>query len=139
MTESRLRERVNNWYLTDPDSMQYCKDLGNGSYAFVQAIWLDTTQDDEHAPGAESESDNYVVVADTVRVSEMDRNEMETCVSGYYDGLDSMCERYDIPLMSLLDVVAECAFENQESYAYESPLLSRKNAEKRVMEYIQAN
>lgn len=125
----------NGWYLIDNDCMQYGKDLGGGNYAFVQVIWMDTAEGDARASA--SAFDNYVVVADTVSISGMSDEEKQLCICGFYKDLKEMSESYGLSIEELNSIIAECGFENQLSYEYESDLLTWKDAENHISKYLE--
>lgn len=102
----------NEFYLTDDDCMQYCKELGNGQYIFIQVIWIDVANKDKRAINAKDEIDNYVVVSEVVDISEMTREDMELAISGYYESIEEMERLYGFPQEELGQLIAECIFEN---------------------------
>ena len=128
-------QEKNGWYLIDNDCLQYGKDLGDGKYSFIQVIWMDTAEGDARASA--SADDNYIVVADTVNVGEMSDEEKQLCICGFYKDLDEMSKSYSLSVEELNSIIAECGFENQSSYEYESNLLTWKDAESHILEYLE--
>ena len=127
---------INGWYETDDSCMQHCKEMGDRVYQFVQIIWMDTTRGDQHAENACDESDNYIVVADTIDMKEYTEEDIEDAICGFYPSIKAMEENYEMPVKELDQVIAECAFENQWGYEYESEIVSLKDAKKIVEEYL---
>lgn len=35
------------WFCTDGDNLQYCKKNENGTFNFIEKVWLDTCEGDE--------------------------------------------------------------------------------------------
>lgn len=106
-----IREN-NGWYCTDNDCMQYCRSLGDRKYEFVQAIWLDTCGDDQRAKNAKDDSDNYIVVTDSIDMNEYSNEDIEMAICSYYESIEEMENLYDLNIRELDSLVAECAFEN---------------------------
>lgn len=127
---------INGWYETDNDCMQHCKEMKDRVYQFIQIIWLDTTSGDQHAENACDESDNYIVVADTINMKECTEKDIENAICGYYPSIKAMEESYGMPVEELDQVIAECAFENQCSYEYQSEIVSLEDAKKIIEEYL---
>lgn len=127
---------INGWYETDNDCMQHCKEMEDRVYQFVQVRWLDTTSGDQHAENACDEFDNYIVVADTINMKEYTEEDIEDAICGYYPSIKAMEESYEMSVEELDQAIAECAFENQCSYEYQSEIVSLKDAEKIIEEYL---
>lgn len=128
-----IREN-NGWYCTDNDCMQYCRSLGNRRYEFVQVIWLDTCGNDKRA---KNDSDNYVVVTDSIDMNDYDEEDIEMAICGYYQNIKEMEESYGLPLGELDDIVAECFFENMSFITdCHSDIVSWNDAEDIIQDFI---
>ena len=68
------------WFCTDPDSFQYCKEHGNGKYSFVEIVWLDTVEGDPGYPDKE-----YTVKSAYIDLDDYNMSEKEIAISGYYE------------------------------------------------------
>lgn len=113
------------WWCTDNDSLQHSLKVADKRYALIEKIWLDITHEDEGYPYK-----SYVVVGMNVDLTESTYNDMSQYISGFYNSLEVMMERYDCPLEDLYGLIAECAFENNmECRDYESVLLTEEEAD----------
>lgn len=77
-----MLEMANDFELKDNDCMQCGKEIEPRKFLFIQAIWI----------GSDKKENEYIVVADTVDVSEMSLNDIECAICGYYDGIKAMEE-----------------------------------------------
>jgi len=128
-----MLEMRNDFYVTDNDSMQCCKDLGMRKYLFTKAIWLDTCKSDTIAANAENDSDNYVVVSSVIDVSKMSEPDIEFAISGFYESISDMENKYSLKISELDQFVAECEFENftdDSCFDYVSEIVSLNEAKK---------
>lgn len=78
------------WFCTDSDSLQYCKEHGNGKYSFVEIIWLDTVEGDPGYPDKE-----YTVKSAYIDLDDYDTHDKECAICGYYDSLDAVYTEYE--------------------------------------------
>lgn len=80
-----MLEMRNGFVVTDDDSMQCRKDLGNRKFLFIQEIWMDGDNE-------------YCVVANTEDLKEMSLDDIEIAICSYYDNIKAMEESYELPL-----------------------------------------
>lgn len=101
-----LPSNVGSWFLTDSDCAQYCRKLSTTRYEFTQIVWLDTTEDTDK---------EYVVIHDVEELADFDIDDLECTISGFYNSLHDMVNSYgkDMSLKDYLQLIAECAFENE--------------------------
>lgn len=118
------------WFCTDTDSFQYCKEHGNGKYNFVEIVWLDTVEGDPGYPDKE-----YTVKSAYVDLDDYDENEREGAISGYYDSLDAVYMEYED---AAEQIIAECIFEEMtDGSATTYGMMTREEAETFVKKYIE--
>ena len=79
-----MLEFKNGFKCTDDDCMQCSKYIGDRKYMFIQALWLDTINDE----------DTYSVVADIIDVSKMTAEDIESAICGYYNSIEYMEQKY---------------------------------------------
>lgn len=101
-----LPSNVGSWFLTDSNCAQYCRKLSPTKYEFTQIFWLDTTEDTDK---------EYVVTHDVEELADFDIDDLECTISGFYNSLHDMVNYYgkDMSLKDYLQLIAECAFENE--------------------------
>lgn len=123
-----MLEMSNDFEIMDSDCMQCGKEIEPRKFLFIQAIWIDS----------DKKENEYIVVADTVDVSEMSLNDIECAICGYYDGIKSMEESNQEPLGKLDYLIAEYAFESNPycSWEYKSGCVSWKRAEEIIQKFI---
>ena len=118
----------NDWIETDDSCLQHCKYRGNRVYDFIQMIWLDNAKD---------ESDNYIVVAETIDLDDYGKDEIELAVLGYYDNYQTALDIYGKD--NIDQIVAECIFENMTYTDFRSDVISEKDAEFVIKTYIDSD
>ncbi len=123
-----MLEMANDFELKDNDCMQCGKEIEPRKFLFIQAIWMDSNK----------QENEYIVVADTVDVSEMSLSDIECAICGYYDEIKAMEESNQTPLGKLDYLVAECAFESDPycSWEYKSECVSWDRAEEIIQKFI---
>lgn len=106
MNKNELPAVINGWFLTDCDCAQYCRKLSPTKYEFTQIVWLDITEDTDK---------EYVVTHDVEELANFSIDDLEGAIYGYYESLAAMVDAYgkDILLDGYLQLIAECAFENE--------------------------
>lgn len=117
-----MLELKNGFECTDDDCMQCRKYIGDRKYVFIQALWLDTINDE----------DTYSVVADTIDVSKMTTEDIECAIYGYYDSIKDMEQKYETTLEDLDWLIAECEFESELEWEYGSKIVTNKRAAKLI-------
>lgn len=128
-----------NWFCTDNDCMQYCKEINNKEYQFIQAFWVDICGDNKRAKNAKDECDNYVVCAGYIDLDDYSKEDMDCVANRYgYSGLDGIEEIYGEEANR---IIAECLFEDE--YLYDSgcisDVISWDDARRVVDNYIEEN
>ena len=86
---------VNGWILTDDDSSQYLKPIGEGRYDCIEVRRL--------------QDDKYAVARATLDLDVLPREELESVVETYYDSVDEVFGTYGE--LGAAQVMAECLFE----------------------------
>ena len=124
-----MLEFKNGFVCTDDDCMQCRKYIGDRKYIFIQALWLDTINDE----------DTYSVVADTIDVSKMTTEDIECAIYGYYDSIKDMEQKYEAALEDLDWLVAECEFESKITWEYGSRVVTEKRAEEIIQKFIDSD
>lgn len=120
------------WSLTDDSCLQFQRQESEKCFDMIQLIWLDTTKEDLGHPDRE-----YIVVAAHI---ELEEQELENYISGYYDSISDMTNAYNLPLKDLYPLIAECAFENiwdESGYDYTSGMLTKAEAEELILTYVE--
>ena len=92
------------WELYDNDCCQYIRQNGT-EYEMVQAVWLDTTEEDRTNGLHE-----YVIVNLAIDLDEFDDDEKEVYISSYGYTLERLIEEYGDGSES---IIAECILEEQ--------------------------
>lgn len=119
----------NEWFCTDGDCMQYCRDNGNSTYDFVEIVWLDTVEGDKGYPDKE-----YTVKSAYIDLSDYTDDEKEIAASSYYDSLESL---YSIYGDESEQIIAECIFEEMtEGSATTYGMMTKEEAEQFVKNFI---
>lgn len=117
------------WFCTDSDCMQHCKEHGNEKFSFVEIVWLDTTRGNEGYPDKE-----YTVKSAYIDLNDYDKKERENAVSGYYPSLDAVYVEYGDEAEQ---IIAECIFEEMtDGSATTYGMMTREEAEEFVKNYI---
>ena len=92
------------WDCTDPDCCQYIR-RNEDVYEMVQAVWLDTTEEDR-ANGAHE----YYIVRIGINLNDYSDEENEIYLSSYGYTLKSVSEEYGRDADS---IIAECIMEEE--------------------------
>ena len=92
------------WFCTDSDCCQYIRNDGN-KYEMIQAVWLDTTEEDR-----EKGFHEYCIVRIEIDLDDYSDEEKETYISYYGYTLESVREEYKDGADS---IVAECIMEDE--------------------------
>ena len=90
------------WVCTDPDSSQYRKINADGTYIFIEKVWLDTFKGDEGYPDKE-----YTVKSALIDLNDYSEYEKECAISGYYKSMYNICEQYG---MDTKDIISRVYF-----------------------------
>lgn len=136
-----MLEMKHDFFVTDNDCMQCCKELGKQEWLFIQALPIGPPPDYEEELSGE-ENQEYMVVADTVDVSGMTRDDIETAIYGFYASISEMEELYEANISELMQLVAECLFENVHDwtgYEYASGPMLWNQAEQTIQGFIDRN
>lgn len=117
------------WICTDSDCSQYCKINSDGTYSFIEKVWLDTCKEDPGYPYK-----HYTVKTALIDLNDYSEEEKEINVSGYYDSLESLMEFYT----DYSDqVIAECIFkEMTDGSASTTEMMTEKEADEYIQKYI---
>ena len=117
------------WIRTDSDCSQYCKINSDGTYSFIEKVWLDTCKGDPGYPDKE-----YTVKTALVDLNDYSEKEKEINVSGYYDSLKTLREFYTDDSDQ---VIAECIFEEMtDGSASTTEMMTEKEADEYIQKYI---
>ena len=117
------------WICTDSDCSQYCKINSDGTYSFIEKVWLDTCKGDPGYPDKE-----YTVKTALVDLNDYSEKEKEVNVSGYYDSLKALREFYTDDSDQ---VIAECIFEEMtDGSASTIGMMTEKEADEYIQKYI---
>ena len=118
------------WFCTDTDSFQHCKEHGNGKYNFVEIVWLDTVEGDSGYPDKE-----YTVKSAYIDLTDYNMSEKEIAISGYYDSLDAVYAEYED---AAEQIISECIFEEMtDGSATTYGMMTKEEAENFVKKYIE--
>ena len=125
----------NNWFCTDPDCMQYCKQVNDTEFHFVQAVWLDTCSGDTTAENAKDETDNYVVCSGYIDLDCYSEEDVNCALSSYDYTLESANKIFGDDANQ---IIAECLFEDEclTDGNSISVVVSWDDAEKIIQNYI---
>ena len=129
---------INGFEQTDSDCLQCIKSLGDREYSLIRVIWLDTTNEDIKS-SANNCINNYVVVADKININEFSREDIEAIISSYYASIEDMENKYNMSLKELDSLVAECIFEESQSYSMKSNIVTWDEAEQIIQKFIDNN
>ena len=88
------------WYLTDPDCCQLMRKDGS-RYEMIQAVWLDTTKEDEH---------EYCICKGEIDINNYDDDEIVGAIRTYGYNIVGLLEEYSD---CALDIIAECILEEE--------------------------
>lgn len=117
------------WIRTGSDSSQYYKINSNGTYSFIEKIWLDTCKGDPGYPDKE-----YTVKTALVDLDDYTEHEKECNISGYYDSIELLREIYGDDSNQ---IIAECIFEEMtDGSASTTGMMTEKEADEYIQEYI---
>lgn len=117
------------WFCTDTDSFQHCKEHGNRKYSFVETVWLDTVEGDPGYPDKE-----YTVKSAYIDLDDYSEKEREIAICGYYESLDVVYAEYQD---AAEQIIAECIFEEMtDRSATTYGMMTKEEAETFVKKYI---
>lgn len=117
------------WIRTDSDSSQYCKINSDGTYSFIEKVWLDTYKEDPGYPDKP-----YTVKTALVDLNDYTEHEKECNICGYYDSLEALREIYK---EDSDQVIAECIFEEMtDGSASTTEMMTEKEADDYIQKYI---
>lgn len=85
-----MSERKNAWYCLDETTKKYYRINENGTFSFIEKVWLDTCKGDEGYPDK-----NYTVKAATINLDDYTDYEMECAISGYFESMDTLKEFWE--------------------------------------------
>ena len=92
------------WSCTDPDCCQYIRNDGN-KYEMIQAVWLDTTEEDREKGLYE-----YCIVRIEIDLDDYSDEKKLGYISSYGYTLESVMEEYGDDADS---IIAECIMEEE--------------------------
>ena len=92
------------WFCTDSDCCQYVRNDGN-KYEMIQAVWLDTTEEDR-----EKGFHEYCIVRIEIDLDDYSDEEKEIHISSYGYTLESVTKEY---AEAANDIIAECIMEDE--------------------------
>ena len=127
-----LPNTVGPWYLTDSDCAQYCRKLSATCYEFTQINWLDVLGDTD---------EEYIVSHDVIELADCSIENLEGMISGFYLNLVDMADSYgkDLSLEDFLQLIAECAFENEPGVNNTSDIMTWNDCVKLQYKYMKAH
>lgn len=101
------------FFQTDPDTRQYCRAFSPTTYQFTDIVPF-------HSKAASPYRDYYAVAAETIDLSAYTIRQLEQTVEPYYCSLRGLVSAYgsDTTLPEILQIIAECVFENPSSEEY---------------------
>lgn len=104
------------FFQTDPDTRQYCRALSPTTYQFTDIVPF-------HSKSASPNRNYYAVAAETIDLSAYTIRQLEQAVEPYYCSLRGLVSAYgsDTTLPEILQIIAECVFENIETPKLVSP------------------
>lgn len=107
------------WFCTDPDSLQYRKINSDGTYTFIEKVWLDIC---------------YTVKSAWINLNDYSDYEKECAISGYYESMDAIYKQYG---MDMEDIIAECIFEEMnDGSATTYGMMTEREADEFIQKYI---
>lgn len=117
------------WICTDSDCSQYCKINSDGTYSFIEKVWLDICNGDPGYPDKK-----YTVKTALVDLNDYTEYEKECNISGYYDSIESLREIYGDDSDQ---IIAECIFEEMtDGSASTTEMMTEKEADDYIQKYI---
>ena len=117
------------WICTDSDCSQYCKVNSDGTYSFIEKVWLDICKGDPGYPDKE-----YTVKTALVDLNDYTEHEKECNISGYYDSIEALREIYKEDSDR---IIAECIFEEMtDGSALTTEMMTEKEADEYIQKYI---
>lgn len=104
------------FFQTDPDTRQFCRALSPTTYQFTDIVPF-------HSKSASPNRNYYAVAAETIDLSAYTIRQLEQAVEPYYCSLRGLVSAYgsDTTLPEILQIIAECVFENIETPKLVSP------------------
>lgn len=104
------------FFQTDPDTRQFCRALSLTTYQFTDIVPF-------HSKSASPNRNYYAVAAETIDLSAYTIRQLEQAVEPYYCSLRGLVSAYgsDATLPEILQIIAECVFENIETPKLVSP------------------
>lgn len=97
-----VRTENHDWYETDPDCYQHMRNNGN-TYEMIQAVWLDTTEEDRTRGLHE-----YCICQGEIDLDDFSEKEMESYISAYGYTMEILRREYEEDMWG---VIAECILE----------------------------
>lgn len=126
------------WICTDPDSSQYMKINADGTYIFIEKVWLDICKGDEGYPDKE-----YTVKSAFIDLNDYSDYEKDCAVSGYYRltndvyKVNSTDDLYELYGVDMENIIAECIFEGiNDGSATTYGMMTEKEADEFIQKYI---
>lgn len=117
------------WICTDSDCSQYCKINSDGTYSFIEKVWLDICKGDPGYPDKK-----YTVKTALVDLNDYTEYEKECNISGYYDSIESLREIYGDDSDQ---IITECIFEEMtDGSASTTEMMTEKEADDYIQKYI---
>ena len=117
------------WICTDSDNSQYCKINSDGTYSFIEKVWLDICKGDPGYPDKK-----YTVKTALVDLDDYTEYEKECNISGYYDSIEELREIYK---EDSDQIIAECIFEEMtDGSASTTEMMTEKEADDYIQKYI---
>lgn len=114
------------FFQTDPDTRQFCRAISPTTYQFTDIVPF-------RSKAASPYRDYYAVAAETIDLSTYTIRQLEQAVEPYYCSLRGLVSAYgsDTTLLEILQIIAECIFENIET----PKLVSQAGDYDRVISY----
>lgn len=108
---SRLRAKYGEYkayWNGDVDSLRHMIEVADKHYVFIERVWLDMTSEDEGYPDK-----CYVIEAARVDMRSATYCDVVSYIAGFYNSVEDLKKRYNLPLNDLYDEVASCAYNNE--------------------------
>lgn len=104
------------FFQTDPDTRQFCRAISPTTYQFTGIVPF-------HSKSASPYRNYYAVAAETIDLSTHTIAQLEQAVEPYYTSLRGLVSAYGsgTSLPEILQIIAECIFEDIESPQLVSP------------------
>lgn len=104
------------FFQTDPDTRQFCRALSPTTYQFTNIVPF-------RSKAASPYRDYYAVAAETIDLSAYTISQLEHAVEPYYGSLRGLVSAYGsgTSFLEILQIIAECIFENIEPPKLVSP------------------